>query len=468
MIKQEFGPQAVILSARDINKRKGVLGLLRSPGVEVTAATDTHHNRNGKAKPELRTGRKWTLQRNPSAGSKMQMKAGQSQTAEVRESRRVPASASPRPQRPQFQRKDKLIRFLNFYEELVGQGVEEALASDVVERLREYRSSEEISGDEAIKSHLKDVLCEQGVAEGSVRMDPETRRVLVLIGPTGVGKTTTMAKVAATEAFQKGKTIALVTLNDHRIGATAQMEAYGKILGVPVAAVSDHRELKACLKRFRDKDLILVDTPGISHNDIHGIHELKGLLEAIHALEVHLLISAGTREKDFDRIFRKVNLLPIHRLLFTKIDETDEYGSMLNIAARTKLPLSYFSNGQQIPENLEKGTIERLVELLWSGRRNSSFKSRTQAETKPMDALQGRENVLAQEVYVANRNSDLFHHPSCKWIERIDERNMLIFKTHSEALANNFHPCRACHPVSGESRAPFTARAGEKIEMAGV
>lgn len=465
MIKQEFGPQAVILSARDISQRKGVFGWLKTPGVEVTAATDTHNHHIGKAKAPPTAGRKWTLQKERSAmpTSKMQMRIKPSHTTAPKRKIRYQPNAGDRKSQPQA--KDELIRFLNLYDDLVAQGVEETLASEIIESLREITPPDEILEEEVITGYLEEALKAQGASEDQTGMPKESHRAVVLVGPTGVGKTTTMAKIAVAESFHKGKQIALITLNDHRIGATAQMEAYGKILGVPVAAASSRAELESSLQRFRDKDLILIDTPGISHNDVYGINELRELLEVIDASEVHLLIGAGTRKSDFDRIFVRFNLLPVHRLLFTKVDETDQYGSMLNALVRTKLPLSYLTNGQQVPENIEAGSISRLISLLWSTRKHQNRTQKRIDAPRPGATSEGREKAVPPNGYVANRNSDLFHHPYCKWVERIEKKNMLIFESRSEALANHFHPCRACHNASVEAQSHFGSAMGSDKRM---
>jgi flagellar biosynthesis protein FlhF len=451
MIKREFGPQAVILSARDITKGKGVLGLLRSPGVEVTAATDTH-NGTGKPKTEKFPTRKWTLRKDPPAGTgpKIQLGAGPSQPANFGQRGQVKRPMPTARERSHLRKNDNLIRFLNLYEGLLNQGVEETIASGLIESLREGAASEEVLGEREVKSHLKDALKEMGVPDRADRVYQGKQRVVALVGAAGVGKTTTLAKISVREAFQNGKEIALITLNDHRIGATAQMEAYGNILRVPVAAVSNRKELKEILKRFRDKDLILIDTPGISPKDIYGINELKMFLDSLDPLEIHLVAAAGTRAKDFESIISKFGMLSIECLLFTKIDETVEYGSMLNAVVHTRLPVSYFTNGQEVPENIEEGSTERLIDMLCTGRKRRERGRRELPAENLGDGERSREKGYQAERYVANRSSDLFHHPSCKWVERIDKRNMVVFKTRAEALANHFRPCRACQPLRAE------------------
>jgi flagellar biosynthesis protein FlhF len=448
MIKREFGPQAVILSARDITKGKGMLGLMRRPGVEVTAATDTH-NGNEKPKVETFTGRKWTLMKEASAGSHNRRQLGFDRSRPMSFGQRGRLKRTPRTdrERSNTSRNDTLIRFLNLYDDLLNQGVEEDLASSLIERLREGIPSDEVLGDRDVKIRLKGVLQDLGVADSTDRTARGKHRVVVLVGPTGVGKSTTIAKMAVAETFQKGRKIALITLNDHRIGATAQMEAYGNILKVPVSAVSNRKELKECLRRFRDKELILIDTPGISHNDIYGINELKTLLEVVDSPEIHLLAAAGTRGRDFESVFKKFGVLPIDWLLFTKIDETVEYGSMLNAVNRAKLPVSYFTNGQDVPENIEEGSVERLIDLLCREQKRQTRGSEGFTAEKRRNGRWDWEERPQTKKYVANKNSDLFHHPSCKWVERIDKRNMVVFKTRSEALANDFRPCRACQPL---------------------
>jgi len=448
MIKREFGPQAVILSARDITKGKGMLGLMRRPGVEVTAATDT---RNGNEKPKVDdfAGRKWTLLKEASVGStnRSQLGSDPSRPINFGQRGRVRRTTYTGRERSHSGRNDTLIQFLNLYDDLLNQGVEEDLASSLIERLREGVPTDEVLGYRDVKIRLKDVLKDLGMADCTGGTARGKHRVVVLVGPTGVGKTTTLAKMAVAETFQNGKKIALITLNDHRIAATAQMEAYGNILKVPVAVVSNRKELKECLRRFRDKELILIDTPGISHNDIYGINELKSLLEVGDSLEIHLLVAAGTRGRDFESIFKKFGVLPVDWLLFTKIDETVEYGSMLNALNRAKLPVSYFTNGQDVPENIEKGSVERLIDLLCREQKRQTYGPGGFTEENRRSGGRDWEERPQTKTYVANKNSDLFHHPSCKWVERIEKRNMVVFKTRSEALANDFRPCRACQPL---------------------
>ena len=167
-------------------------------------------------------------------------------------------------------------------------------------------------------------------------------------------------------------------------------------------------------------------------------------------VETHLLIAAGTKEKDFAIIFEKFGIMSIDKLLFTKLDESTEYGSMLNKVVRTKLPVSYFTNGQQVPENIEEASLEGLVDLIWVEQKENRHRSKRLAALHGKDVESMREGRYDHESYVANKNSDLFHHPSCKWVKRINKENMVIFQSRSEAFDKNFHPCMICNPGAGD------------------
>lgn len=467
LIRREFGSEAVILSAKDINKREGLLGFFKSSGVEVTAATDTN---NGKTKKENSISRRWTLQQpQKSVGSNDQRNIGRMNSLGQGEKSRLGRTLRPGNTRTHFPKKDHMVRYLNLYKEFQDQGVEEAIASDLIEGLRGATSSHKELRDEELKGCLISVLQEKGVAASAIMPKQGSPRIVALVGPPGVGKTTTIAKLAVIEAYQKGRKVAFIALNDNRIGAIAQLEAYGKILDVPVEAASSRGELKESISRLKSKDFIFIDTPGISPHKIYQINELKGFLETVSPVETHLLIAAGTKEKDFDSIFEKFGILPIDKLLFTKLDESAEYGAILNEVVRTKLPVSYFTNGQQVPENIEEASLERLVDLIWVERKESKHRSKRLAALHRKEVESVREGRHDKKVYVANKNSDLFHHPFCKWVERINEENMVMFQSRSEALGKNFHPCRICRPGTGdennESRLAMTTQEGIR-EMA--
>jgi len=180
--------------------------------------------------------------------------------------------------------------------------------------------------------------------------DPQKR--ISLIGATGVGKTTTIAKLAAEAITQSGARVALVTIDTYRIAAVEQLKVYGEIMGLPVEVVLSPEQLQEAFRRHRDKDLILIDTAGRSPRDNARIDELNEFLGQDSDVENCLVLSATTEERLQQKTLKSFNRLPISRLIFTKLDESDRCGSLINIPIRSNLPLAYLTNGQQVPEDL--------------------------------------------------------------------------------------------------------------------
>jgi flagellar biosynthesis protein FlhF len=179
----------------------------------------------------------------------------------------------------------------------------------------------------------------------------EQKRVS-LVGPTGVGKTTTIAKLAAEAIMQSGARVALVTIDTFRIAAVEQLKVYGEIMGLPVEVVLSPEQLQDAFRRHRDKDLILIDTAGRSPRDSERIEELNEFLSTADGVENCLVLAAPTEERLQKKALESFGQMGISRLIFTKLDETDRCGSLINLSIRSNLPLAYLTNGQQVPEDM--------------------------------------------------------------------------------------------------------------------
>ena len=189
-------------------------------------------------------------------------------------------------------------------------------------------------------------------------------RVAVFIGTTGVGKTTTLAKVAAHFVLEQNLKGALITADTYRISAVEQLKKYAEILGLPVEVVYSAAELRKAIARHRSKDFILVDTAGRSQYNEYQMDELKELLHAHPRMEKHLVVSATTKEADAAEIMTQFNACQPDHIIFTKIDETRSIGMVLNLLAGKEQSLSFLSNGQSVPDDIIPATADRLAELL--------------------------------------------------------------------------------------------------------
>lgn len=194
----------------------------------------------------------------------------------------------------------------------------------------------------------------------------EPQKRISLIGATGVGKTTTIAKLAAEAITQSGARVALVTIDTYRIAAVEQLKVYGEIMGLPVEVVLSPEQLQEAFRRHRDKDLILIDTAGRSPRDKVRIDELNQFLGQGSEVENCLVLAAPTEERLQQQSLDSFSKLPISRLIFTKLDEADRCGSLINIPTRSNLPLAYLTNGQQVPEDLLRAEPQLVAEMVMS------------------------------------------------------------------------------------------------------
>ena len=185
------------------------------------------------------------------------------------------------------------------------------------------------------------------------------------VGPTGAGKTATVAKLAAHFHMKEKKSVLVVSLDNTRLAASDQMRVYCKILGVPFEFLNEARDLQAAIARHSDVELVLIDTAGKSPKNPKNIEDLAGLKELPLPVDYHLVLSVTEKEDQLDRSVRSFSKLGLQSAVFTKLDETWTYGEIFNLTTRWGLPISYFGIGQTVPEDLERATRERVVERIF-------------------------------------------------------------------------------------------------------
>ena len=364
LVKKEFGYQAVILSAKEMKNGAGMLGFLKGPCVEITAATDAgYHNE----KNENASAGRWRRHKGVPVGPvSMGQRDWRRPISLVKEeagaSRNRANLTTTRNALPQ--QRDVEMNLFDLSQEMQNQGVKENIALDLIKKLGAVVPSNKLFRPEAIRQSLIENLEKMGAASRPVRIARGKQKIIALIGPTGVGKTTTIAKLAAIGGLSKKRKIGLITLDDKRIGAIAQLEVYSRILNIQMEVASSKEEVVKSLQKLKRKDIVLIDTPGISYRDTRGLGDLKDLLDNVGPVEIHLLLSAVTKENDFNRILDRFSVIPIDSLIFTKLDESSECGDLLNHLIRTKIPVSYFTSGPQVPEDIEVATLEKLVDRI--------------------------------------------------------------------------------------------------------
>lgn len=255
-------------------------------------------------------------------------------------------------------------RLTPYYQMLLDRGVERNRAAALVHAVAKSGDPEALRSERLFREQLKMTVRKDIDVTGGISLAAGTCRVVALAGATGVGKTTNLAKIAALFAVRERARVGLITADTYRVGATHQLRTYADIIGLEMRVVHDRREMAASRRVFQDYDLVLVDTAGGSPFNTAQVDDTRGLLEAAEPDEVMLVVGAGTPLEDLRSAITRFSVLQPTSLLFTKLDETKRFGSAFCFAAETGLPLSYLSNGQNVPDDLvlaHHGMVANLV-----------------------------------------------------------------------------------------------------------
>lgn len=225
------------------------------------------------------------------------------------------------------------------------------------------------------RSHLLQDSLLKVLTEIKIRPDRDIskgKRIYTFIGPTGVGKTTTLAKLAAQSALQNGMKSALITLDTFRIAAAAQLEAYARIMGLPVEIAVSGKDLHNAIRKFSDYDRIFIDTAGRSPNGDQGNNDLLKIFKEHDNVHGFLVMGATAQYKNMINASDRFENLPFHSYIFTKLDETEDLSPMINFLISKEKPVSYFTTGQQVPEDIEIASKKKMASFLLSGIRAES------------------------------------------------------------------------------------------------
>ena len=186
----------------------------------------------------------------------------------------------------------------------------------------------------------------------------------MFIGPTGVGKTTTLAKIAANYLLNSKKKVGLITTDTYRIAAVEQLKTYAEILGLPLSIVYSPNEIVDAIAQYSDKDIVLIDTAGRSHNNKAQMEEISAWIEASRADEVYLLVSMTTSNRNLRELVKNYSFLKNYKILLTKFDESPVVGMIINIRLLTGMKLSYITTGQNVPDDIEVADIDKILRTL--------------------------------------------------------------------------------------------------------
>jgi flagellar biosynthesis protein FlhF len=399
-IKEELGPDALILSTKRIRRGSLPFSLFGRALLEVTAATDSiadHADQDQQAVPQAMQDNAVSIEghREPTPPFRDTLNAllhansaSESEAANLRTTpspvKSMPQSVSPwrfrhlknelldlqqllassLPDESQMAGSNFPAPLARACRLLVAQGLRPSTAEGLCLALRRRLSPESLQSDSKILDALHLLCVEQIRVSGPLLDAANDYKVAMFVGPSGAGKTTAIVKLAAHYRLQENRSVVLITLDTCRMVAVEHLRLYAKALGVPLETAQTAADVLDGMRRHRQASLIMIDTPGFGPHETAQLMNLASLKDSHGSIETHLVLSATTRMQDLRRTVARYEACAPSRLLFTKLDETEEYGNLLELVCQTALPLSYWSNGPRVPEDFEPADSARLANLL--------------------------------------------------------------------------------------------------------
>lgn len=376
-VKMDLGNDALILNTRKV-RAKGPFKFFSKPKVEVLAAIDENaaaEKKNSVSGTEDKKHSEPEKAENIAADIKEEkineledkVKSMENLLQKLYDNIQSPApvkeaASAVRPEVKTLTRQIPSIPQI-FYNNLIKNEVDPELAKKVVDSVIEKVGKD--AGMNEVASHLFSTISGMLGKVETIRLKENgTPTVVIFVGPTGVGKTTTLAKIAASFLLNNKKTVGMITADTFRIAAVEQLKTYAEILGIPISVIYSNTEIKDAIAGFADKDLILIDTAGRSYSNKAQFEELKTLVMLSGADEVYLVLSATTSYRATKEIISNYSFLAEYKLIFTKMDEAPTPGIVFNTKSHTGCKLSYITTGQNVPDDIEVANIDKLTKNL--------------------------------------------------------------------------------------------------------
>lgn len=409
LAKDNLGKDAIVMNIKTI-KPKGLFSFLRKTVVEVTAAVDEvadkgpakesdtttkiHASIDKKLHPELTTSddndsKDLEDKLNSLAMLLEEQIENQKKDTNVKKSKKTNVSNEGHKDSSDIEPDKNNKDIIKSVDEEKGNEVKSSLKEKSIDLIMEQLTGNEVSYqyakqimdeithsgnirtlDDMLALVYQKIILKLGQTKPiSFDKNDKKPKVIFFVGPTGVGKTTTIAKLSSKLLLEDKKKIAIVTSDTYRIAAVEQIKTYANILSIPVEVIYESKDLEKALPKYKDYDYILVDTAGRSHKNREQVDDLRVLLDAFseYSILTYLVMSATTKYKDLQKITQLYEDITKFSLIFTKLDETDTIGNILNIKLDTGMPLSYISYGQNVPDDIEVMNPQIIAKQLLGG-----------------------------------------------------------------------------------------------------
>ena len=364
MVRRDLGPDAAVLHTREVSSSRLFGWLWGTRHIEVTASTQVNvpsrlpsrfedRQAPGPAPAGLAApGRERAARLDLAGGVQGQLNDLHTMVKELCQRSRGEGQ------------RDLPESLFRIFAELIDADLSEELARELVERVRAEAPDAELTDPVLVRARITRMVESEIAIAGPISVTPGQRRIVALVGPTGVGKTTTIAKLAAHYRLKEKRRVGLITVDTYRVAAVEQLRTYADIIDLPMQVVSTPREMREATRQLDGLDLVLMDTAGRSPRDEIKIQELKAFLTEACADDVHLVLSSGAGARTLVQTAGRFAAVGTTSLILTKLDEATGLGNLLPLVRSSKLPVSYLTNGQNVPDDIETADCRRLARLI--------------------------------------------------------------------------------------------------------
>lgn len=357
LIREDLGPDASVLHTREVNA--GVLGgIFGGRQIEVTASTEI----NVPSRLQGATASSIA----PVADAPGSLLEDNEFRSRLRDNLydHGPSLVDQLSHRDSGGRTQRTAAMFKLLTDLVDNGIPDVHAKELLETVKRRVKPYDADDEQALFHHVAQIVEEQLRVRGPIRMLPGRCKTVALVGPTGVGKTTTIAKLAANFRLQQKCRVGLITVDTYRIAAVEQLQTYAQIMDLPMEVVGTTSEMRAARQKMDEFDLVLIDTAGRSPRDDAHLQELRQMLAAAQADEIHLVLSSVTSDSALQRSLTQFRSVGATHLLLSKVDEASALGSLLPLLKQCELPLTYVTNGQSVPSDIAPAQRSSLARML--------------------------------------------------------------------------------------------------------
>ena len=370
LAKQELGKDVIITHIKSI-KPRGIYRLFKKPMVEITAAVDednVYEKKNFQqiAEEIKKNAYDYHFHQKEEYSTAIEQKLDSLQSMLEKQIQEKSTTVE-KEEVPAEEPSAAMVCVQMIYNQLIANEVEEVYANKVISEI-EQSLKPDATVDNILSSIYQKIVLKLGETKGIEFEEGKTKYVF-FIGPTGVGKTTTIAKLASSLKLGKKAKVALFTADTYRIAAVDQLRSYATILNLPLRVIYSEVEMKEAMEEFKDYDIVLIDTAGRSHKSREQRDDIERLLLSVpeERRETYLVLSSTTKYRDLAKITETYSDVTKYNLIFTKLDETSALGNIFNVKMLTGAPLSYTTFGQSVPDDISKLNPQAIAKQLLGG-----------------------------------------------------------------------------------------------------